>query len=112
MYIVQCSDGFYYTGITNDWERRIAEHNEGLDKTCYTYKRRPVVLKYCEHFINVKNAIAYEKQLKGWSRKKKEALFIGDFEAIKKLASSNATLRLSLPKSQGDSTFNKDGCEY
>ena len=104
VYIVQCSDEFYYTGITNDLERRIAEHNEGLDKTCYTFKRRPVVLKYSEHFVNVKNAIAYEKQLKGWSRKKKEALFAGDYDAIKKLASSIATLRLSLPKPQGDNS--------
>jgi len=111
VYIIQCVDGFYYTGITNDLEGRVAEHNEGLDKTCYTYKRRPVDLKYSEHFVNVKNAIAYEKQLKGWSRKKKEALFIGDYETIKKLASSNSTLRLTLPKPQGDSSFNKEECE-
>lgn len=46
--------------------------------------------------------------MKGWSRKKKEALFIEDYEAIKELASSIATLRLSLPKPQGDRLFNKD----
>ena len=88
VYIVQCNDGFYYTGVTNNLERRIIEHNEGMDNKCFTYKRRPVILKYAEHFVNIKNAIAYEKQLKGWSRKKKEALFIGDYEAIKKFAKS------------------------
>jgi putative endonuclease len=86
VYIVQCSDGSYYTGITNNLERRIAEHNEGINARCYTYSRRPVMLKYCEHFQHVQAAIAWEKQLKGWSRKKKEALFRNDYEAIKLLA--------------------------
>ena len=55
---------------------------------CYTYKRRPVVLKYFERFQDIIQAIAWEKQLKGWSRKKKEALFREDWEEIKKLARS------------------------
>ena len=88
VYIVACSDGSYYTGVTNNLERRIAEHNEGVDQTCYTFKRRPVGLKYEEHFNNIQNAIAYEKQLKGWSRKKKEALFKGDYQSIRELAKS------------------------
>jgi putative endonuclease len=89
VYIIECSDGLYYTGVTNDLERRIQEHNEGLNPGCFTFKRRPVILRYSEHFINIQNAIAYEKQLKGWSRKKKEALFIGNIEEIKRLAKSN-----------------------
>jgi putative endonuclease len=88
VYIIQCNDGFYYTGVTNDVDKRVRQHNEGLDPNCYSCKRRPFFLKYYEHFGNVKNAIAYEKQLKGWSRKKKEALFVGDYETIKKLAKS------------------------
>ena len=88
VYIIECSDHFYYVGVTNDLERRIEEHNEGINPGCFTYKRRPVKLKYAEHFVNIQNAIAYEKQLKGWSRKKKEALFANDIEAIKKFASS------------------------
>ena len=88
IYIVQCSDGFYYTGITNDVERRILEHNEGIDENCFTYKRRPVVLKHYEHFLDVHQAIAREKQLKGWSRKKKEALFKEDYELLKELSKS------------------------
>ena len=88
VYIVECRDGLYYTGLTNDLERRISEHNEGLNQNCFTFKRRPVVLKYHEHFYNIVDAIEWEKQLKGWSRKKKEALFRGNYEEIKKLAKS------------------------
>lgn len=109
VYIVQCSDGLYYTGVTNDVDRRVAEHNEGLNKGCFTYTRRPVVLKYYEHFQNIKAAIDWEKQLKGWSRKKKEALFCNDFEAIKLLAKSHpsATLR----QAQGDKDSEGAGCQ-
>ncbi len=46
VYIVECKDGFYYTGITNKLEKRINEHNEGKNITCFTYRRRPVILKY------------------------------------------------------------------
>lgn len=91
VYIVECSDNLYYVGVTNDLERRIHEQNEGLNPNCYTFKRRPVTLRYAEHFINIQNAIVYEKQLKGWFRKKKEALFKGDFEEIKRLAKSNSS---------------------
>jgi putative endonuclease len=89
VYIVICADGFYYTGVTNDIDRRLDEHNSGVNKDCFTYSRRPVTPKYCEHFRNVNDAIAREKQLKGWSRKKKEALFVNDWETIKRLAKSN-----------------------
>jgi len=88
VYIVECSDGVYYTGVTNDLERRIQQHNDGDNKGSFTYSRRPVVLKYYEHFQNIKEAISYEKQLKGWSRKKKEALFRNDIAGLKKLAQS------------------------
>lgn len=88
VYIVQCSDGLYYTGVINNIERRIEEHNEGIDPRSFTFKRRPVMLKYAEHFFDVKQAINYEKQLKGWSRKKKEALFREDWSEIVRLAKS------------------------
>jgi putative endonuclease len=90
VYIISCSDGLYYTGITNDMERKLWEHNTGFNKSCFTYNRRPVVQKYCEHFQNVNNAIAREKQLKGWSRKKKEALFIEDWETLVLLSKSKS----------------------
>ncbi len=92
VYIVQCSDGSYYTGITNDIARRISEHNTGADRTCYTFKRRPVKLLLSAMFHDVNQAIRFEKQVKGWSRKKKEALIEGRWDDLKILAScKNAT---------------------
>lgn len=88
VYIVECKDGVYYTGITNDIDRRLWEHNTGFNPECFTYKRRPVEIKYCEFFNDVNQAIAWEKKLKGWSRKKKEALFREDWEEIVKLSKS------------------------
>lgn len=73
-YILKCSDDSYYVGVTNNAERRLIEHQEGINVTCYTYSRRPIELVYFEKFIDILQAIAREKQLKGWSRKKKEAL--------------------------------------
>lgn len=95
VYIVECTDGFYYAGVSNNLDRRIDEHNEGIDPKSYTYKRRPVVLKYWLRFTNVEKAIEWEKQLKGWSRKKKEALFIDDWEEVKRLASLRGSDRQS-----------------
>ena len=82
VYIVLCDDGSYYTGITNDPDRRVAEHNQGLDPRCYTFTRRPVQLVYSSDFKEVDDAIRFEKQLKGWSRKKNAALIRGDWAAI------------------------------
>ena len=86
VYIVECSDGSYYTGVTNDVERRTLEHNNGIDPGCFTFKRRPVTLRYALRFQFIDQAIAFEKQVKGWNRKKKEALFKEDWNEIKKLA--------------------------
>ncbi|MBU6140541.1 MAG: GIY-YIG nuclease family protein [Proteobacteria bacterium] len=86
VYILECSDGSYYVGVTNDVERRVAEHNEGRDQKSYTHNKRPVSLKFCESFDDPLQTIEFEKRLKGWSRKKKEALFRKDWEEIRKLA--------------------------
>ena len=82
VYILQCSDDSYYIGVTNDVDRRVNEHNEGLNKKAYTYTRRPVVLLYQEYFMDVNEAIDFEKQIKGWSRAKKEALIRNDWDKI------------------------------
>ncbi|WP_421765277.1 GIY-YIG nuclease family protein [Ekhidna sp.] len=74
VYILKCSDDSYYVGVTNDMETRLLQHNEGLDLKAYTYRRRPVELVFEEHFSDVNQAIAFEKQVKGWRREKKEAL--------------------------------------
>lgn len=86
VYIVQCSDGLYYTGVTNDVERRLWEHNEGIHEDSFTFKRRPVVLRYWQRFTNINHAIEFEKQVKGWNRKKKEALFDEDWNEIVRLS--------------------------
>lgn len=91
VYIVLCSDDSYYTGITNNIKKRIEEHNYGLDLKCYTYTRRPVKAVFIEEFSDVNEAITREKQLKSWTRKKKEALFNRDFEKLKKLSKTKAS---------------------
>ena len=88
VYIVECTDKSYYTGVTNDLDRRLEEHNSGRNPKSFTFKRRPVVLRYFDRFQYINDAIAWEKQLKGWSRKKKEALFQHNWEEIKALAKS------------------------
>jgi len=79
VYILRCSDGTYYTGITNNLEKRVSEHIKGLDSKAYTYHRRPVALVWNEFFPEISEALRAEKQIKGWGRKKKEALLNGDF---------------------------------
>ena len=72
VYIVQCADGHYYTGMTNDLERRLAEHNEGIDPNCFTFTKRPVELKYYEHLYQVGDAIE-GKTIKGLVKEKKRS---------------------------------------
>lgn len=86
VYMLRCSDGSYYTGVTSDMNKRIAEHNEGVHKNSYTYGRRPLQLVYSCHFPEIGQAIAWEKTVKRWSRAKKEALILGDSKALGKLA--------------------------
>ena len=86
VYILKCSDNSYYTGITNDLLRRVDEHNDGITPTCYTYNRRPVELVFSSEFIDVTLAISFEKQVKGWSRKKKEAIIRGDWNLLPELS--------------------------
>ena len=86
VYIVSCSDNSYYTGVTNNPDRRVAEHNEGHDPKSYTFNRRPVELLFCEMFSDIKQAIAFEKQIKGWSRKKKEAIIAGEWNKLAELS--------------------------
>jgi len=70
VYILKCSDDSYYTGVTNSLEKRINEHESGLIKG-YTSSRLPVKLVFSERFTDINDAIRFEKQVKGWNRKKK-----------------------------------------
>jgi putative endonuclease len=83
IYILQCADGSYYTGITRrSVEERLSEHAQGLIADCYTFKRRPVKLVFAEHYERITDAIAAERRIKGWSRAKKEAYTRGDFPRL------------------------------
>ena len=82
MYILICSDDSFYTGITNDLTRRVREHNIGIEKSCYTYNRRPLELKWFQNFVEPNEAIKREKQIKGWSRKKKIALINSNYQDL------------------------------
>ncbi|MBV8244551.1 MAG: GIY-YIG nuclease family protein [Candidatus Eremiobacteraeota bacterium] len=86
VYMVRCSDGSYYVGITNNVDRRVAEHNLGIDEGCYTNARRPVEVVFVESFREILDAIFVEKKLKGWGRAKKEALIAGDWSQVHLLA--------------------------
>jgi putative endonuclease len=72
--------------MTNDLDKRLWQHETGYFPKCYTYKRRPLVLKYMEHYIHVEQAKAREHQIKGWTRAKKEALMKSDWDSLKMLA--------------------------
>ena len=85
-YILECRDGSYYTGHTEDMEVRLAEHQRGSFPTCHTYARRPVELRWCDMFGTRDEALAAERRIKGWSRAKKEALIAGDWERLSLLA--------------------------
>ena len=85
MYILLCNDGSYYTGSTNDLERRMEEHFSGQGSN-HTKKHPPVKLLYYEEFQRIDEAFYREKQVQGWSRKKKEALINGQYEKLPELA--------------------------
>jgi putative endonuclease len=82
IYILKCSDGSYYTGVTNNIQKRFFEHQEGLIKGSYTHDRRPTELVHVEEFQDINDALSREKQIKKWSRKKKEALISEDFDKL------------------------------
>jgi putative endonuclease len=86
VYILLCSDNSYYTGVTNNLERRLYEHENGIDPKSYTYKRRPLKLVFHEDFNDIKQAIAFEKRVKGWKRSKKEAIINGDRPLLPELS--------------------------
>jgi putative endonuclease len=82
VYILKCSDDSYYTGFTNNLERRMQEHLSGRNKDCYTFDKKPLKLVWFETFNDMLNAIAVEKQIKGWTRRKKEALIKEDWDKL------------------------------
>ena len=91
VYMLRCADGSYYVGSAtgDDLGPRIDQHNTGSHKG-YTTSRRPVVLVWSEHFERITDGIAVERQLKGWSRAKKEALLNSEWAKVNRLSRRRA----------------------
>ncbi|HMB25172.1 MAG: GIY-YIG nuclease family protein [Chloroflexota bacterium] len=82
IYILQCSDGTYYTGLTKELDGRVYEHQIGLHPDAYTFNRRPVKLVWSVVTESYQEAFQWEHRIKGWSRAKKEDLIRGDIDGI------------------------------
>jgi putative endonuclease len=85
MYILECCDGSYYVGSTKTLKLRLSQHEQGTGSN-YTSKRLPVKLVYCEEYDRVADAFYREKQIQGWTRRKREALINGTPELLPALA--------------------------
>ena len=81
VYILRCSDGSYYTGHTDDLDKRMAEHQQGKG-SIWTRTRLPAELVWCDWAGERYEALAFERRVKNWSRAKKEALIAGDWERV------------------------------
>jgi len=90
-YMLRCADGSFYIGSAtgDDLTKRVAEHQTGAYPG-YTISRRPVTLVWSGHFEKITDAIAAERQIKGWSRAKKEALAKADWRSVQALARRRA----------------------
>lgn len=82
VYMLKCADNSYYLGHTDNLENRLGQHHQKIDPGCYTATRLPVQLVFSQEFITREEALTSERQIKGWSRKKKEALIAGDWNTI------------------------------
>lgn len=87
VYILKCSDQSYYTGHTDDLEKRLSEHVFGL-VPCYTFDKRPITLVFVQEFVTRDEAFNAERKIKGWSRTKKEALILGNWRLISCLSNT------------------------
>ena len=99
VYMLRCADGSYYTGHTDELERRIGQHQAG-EVPGYTHEKRPVELVWSQETAGRDEALAAELQIKGWSRSKKEALIAGDWARVSELAKSREGLRQAQPERQ------------
>jgi predicted GIY-YIG superfamily endonuclease len=92
VYILKCADGSYYTGSTADLEMRMAQHQAGYFKG-YTSSRLPAKLVWQQDFATEHEAFVCERQVKGWSRTKKEALIRGNFDVIHEIVKTERKRR-------------------
>jgi putative endonuclease len=108
MYILECADGSYYTGSTNDLDARVIEHQNG-EGANYTKKRLPVKLVYFEEYDRIDDAFYREKQVQGWSRKKKAALINGEFHKLPALSRSRSSRATSSTPSAPSTSSGTEG---
>lgn len=100
VYILECADLAYYVGSYrgDDPTEREAQHNDGVDPKAWTYSRRPVRVVWCTEFEDPTQAVLFERQLKGWSRAKKEAVIRGEWQALPNLARRRSRPDGEIPK--------------
>jgi putative endonuclease len=99
VYILECADGSYYTGSTADLNKRLWEHEQGVMPSSYTYGHRPVKLLWTsEETPRYSEALRWERQIKGWSRAKKQALIRSDFNAIHEIVKTERKTREEIKK--------------
>ena len=104
-YIVRCADDTYYVGSTRDLEGRLWQHNNSDLGASYTRRRRPVTLVWSGWFERIDHAWAFEKQVQGWNRRKREALIRGDFEVLPALPRRSAVQRRAAREDGDDGGF-------
>ena len=110
VYILRCADNTLYIGHTDDLETRISHHHYGTYGG-YTARRRPLTLSFCEEFSTREDALTRERQLKGWSRAKKEALARRDWHEVSPLShtsKADACPSTSSGRTEEDSSVRAD----
>jgi predicted GIY-YIG superfamily endonuclease len=95
VYLLRCADGSYYCGQTDNLDARMQQHGAG--NIGYTSTRKPVALVWQGEFERRDEALAIERQIKGWTRAKKEALIAGNWDRISELAKSKTDVQLGIP---------------
>ena len=108
-YILKCADGKYYTGHTDDLERRMAEHQHG-GYCRFTSTRRPVRLIWAQEFSTRHEALDSELRVKKWSRAKKEALARSDWDALSHFAKPPSERSTAGPPEGVSTALDTNGC--
>ena len=100
VYLLKCSDSAYYIGMTDNLELRFSQYQTGFDPKSYTASRRPVKLMWAQEFASHDEAFRCERQVKGWSRAKKEALVNNDWDEIHGIVKRERKLRRAIAKNK------------